>query len=329
MSTLNEPRAKFFQANALAKLATIALVVLFIVLSWSKDINAMANSQVDSGLKRSLVSFASARALNAVISVVQGTEVVVQPLGVGITLTLGQVLDPINDLVEQFSSVMLMASVAFGIQKLLLSIASTWVVSAIVTGLALLWASLYWFNRAPDWLSRMLVVLVFLRLVMPVTLIGSAFVFEKFSASDYQASLQVLDQTGVALKALNADAAPPPTASTSKSPAAPIAPSAAAPIASQPLASPEKKGLFSGALDALSGAKDAVVAAKDKMSDALDISANKVQAKFEGIRAMAERAAERMITLIVLFLMQTMVVPFILLFVLYRLLGGLVPRTQH
>ena len=82
-------------------------------------------------------------------------------------------------------------------------------------------------------------------------------------------------------------------------------------------------------MDALSGAKDAVVAAKDKMSDALDVSANKVQAKFEGIRAMAERAAERMITLIVLFLMQTMVVPFILLFVLYRLLGGLVPRTQY
>ena len=326
MHALNESPTKYLQAKTLSKLATLALVVLFIALSWSKDIGEMANTQVDAGLKRSLVSFASARALNAVISVVQGTEVVVHPLGVGITLTLGQVLDPINDLVEQFSSVMLLASVAFGIQKLLLSIASNWVVSAVVTGLALLWASLFWFNKAPAWLSRMLVVLVFLRLVMPVTLIGSAFVFEKFSAAEYEASLLALDQTGIALKALDADAPLPTTGGPSK---ASTVPNPTAPTASQLQASPEEKGLFSGAMAALNGAKNAVVAAKDTMSDALDVSANKVQAKFEGIRAMAERAAERMITLIVLFLMQTMVVPFILLFVLYRLLGGLVPHSQR
>lgn len=327
MHALNESPTKYLQAKTLSKLATLAFVVLFIALSWSKDIGEMANTQVDAGLKRSLVSFASARALNAVISVVQGTEVVVHPLGVGVTLTLGQVLDPVNDLVEQFSSVMLLASVAFGIQKLLLSIASNWVVSAVVTGLALLWASLFWFNKAPAWLSRMLVVLVFLRLVMPVTLIGSAFVFEKFSAAEYEASLLALDQTGIALKALDADAPLPTTTGSPSKPS--TAPSPAAPTASQPQASPEKKGLFSGAMDALNGAKNAVVAAKDTVSDALDVSANKVQAKFEAIRAMAERAAERMITLIVLFLMQTMVVPFILLFVLYRLLGGLVPHTRR
>ena len=309
MPTLNQNRTQYFQAKILYKLVTLALVVLFIVLSWSKDISAMANSQVDAGLKRSLVSFASARALNAVISVVQGTEVVVQPLGVGITLTLGQVLDPINDLVEQFSSVMLVASVAFGVQKLLLSIASTWVISTVVTVLALGWAGLYWFNKAPDWLSRLLVVVVFLRLVMPVTLIGSALVFDRFSATDYRTSLLALDQTGAALKALNAE----PAAVPKTKPHAPLA------------APEEKKGLFSGAMDALNGAKDSVLAAKDKVTGALDASANAVQAKFENIRTLAEGAAERMITLIVVFLMQTIVVPIILLFVLYRLLGGLVP----
>lgn len=326
MPKLSEYREKYFQAKDLSKLATIALVMLFILLSWSKDISEMANSQVDAGLKRSLVSFASARALNAIISVVQGTEVVVHPLGFGITLTLGQVLDPINDLVEQFSSVMLMASVAFGIQKLLLSIASNWVVSALVTTLALVWTWLYWFNRASQRLSRLLVVVVFLRLVMPVTLIGSAFVFEKFLASDYQASLQALDQTGAALKELQGEAALLPTENNTKAPAVP---SATAPAPSSPEASSEKKGFLSGAMDALSGAKNAVVAAKEKMSDALDVSAKKVQAKFESIRTMAERAAERIVTLIVLFLMQTIVVPFILLLVLYRLLSGLVPHTRQ
>ena len=135
MPQLSEYRDAYFNVKHLSRLATVALVLLFIVLSWSKDISEMANMQVDAGLKRSLVSFASARALNAVISVVQGTEVVVHPLGVGITLALGQVLDPINDLAEQFSSIMLLASVAFGIQKLLLTVASNWAVSAGVTAL--------------------------------------------------------------------------------------------------------------------------------------------------------------------------------------------------
>ncbi|MES2947191.1 MAG: hypothetical protein V4858_01500 [Pseudomonadota bacterium] len=326
MPKLSEYREKYFNAKYLSKLATVALVLLFIVLSWSKDISEMANAQVDSGLKRSLVSFASARALNAVISVVQGTEVVVHPLGVGITLALGQVLDPINDLVEQFSSVMLVASVAFGIQKLLLTVASSWAVSAWVTGLAVAWAGLFWINRAPAWLSRLLVVVVFLRLVMPVTLIGSALVFEKFLASDYETSLLALDQTGAALKKINAGTAPP---TPPGKPSAASGPSAPAPTASKPAEPPEKKGFFSGAMEALSGAKDAMVAAKDKVSDALDVSADQAQARFENIQAMAERTAERMVTLIVVFLMQTIVVPFILLFVLYRLLGGLVLQSRQ
>lgn len=324
MPTLSEHSRQYFNAKQLSRLATVGLVLLFIVLSWSKDISAMAHGQVDAGLKRSLVSFASARALNAVISVVQGTEVVVQPLGVGISLALGQVLDPINDLVEQFSSVLLMASVAFGIQKLLLTVASSWAVSAGVTGLALAWASLFWFNRAPEWLSRLLVVVVFLRLVMPVTLIGSAFIFEKFLASDYETSLLAIDQTGAALKKLNGGAAPPARPGSTSTPTEPSTP---APTASKPAASPEKKGFFSGAMDALSGAKDAVVAAKDKVSEALDVSADQVQSRFENIQAMAERTAERMVTLIVVFLMQTIVVPCILLLVLYRLLAGLVPPS--
>ncbi|QTN29982.1 hypothetical protein HZ993_09330 [Rhodoferax sp. AJA081-3] len=326
MPTLRESSRPYFNAKLVSRLATVALVLLFVVLSWSKDISAMANAQVDAGLKRSLVSFASARALNAIISVVQGTEVVVQPLGVGITLALGQVLDPINNLVEQFSSIMLTASVAFGIQKLLLAVASSWAVSAGVTILALAWASLFWINRAPEWLSRLLVVVVFLRLVMPVTLIGSAFIFEKFLASDYESSLLVIDQTGAALKKLNGGASTP---TRPGHPPASAEPSAPASTASKPAASPERKGLFSGAMDALGGAKDAVVAAKDKLSDALDVSADRAQARFENIQAMAERTAERMVTLMVVFLMQTIVVPCLLLFGLYRLLGGLVgPATS-
>ncbi|MCZ8284370.1 MAG: hypothetical protein O9353_02855, partial [Bacteroidia bacterium] len=57
----------------------------FTACAWLAPLDAPAMQQVDAGLKRALVSFATARLLNAVISVAQGTEASVQPFGVGVT----------------------------------------------------------------------------------------------------------------------------------------------------------------------------------------------------------------------------------------------------
>ncbi len=107
---------------SLQRLVVAVIVVSAALAAWYRPLQDVANAQVDAGLKRALVSFASARALNAVISVIQGTEFSVKPIGVGIAMTPGRILDPINDLIEQFFTVMLVAIVAFGVQKMLLSI---------------------------------------------------------------------------------------------------------------------------------------------------------------------------------------------------------------
>lgn len=91
-----------------------------------------------------MVSFATARTLNAVISVVQGTQVELQPGGVGMTFTPGQVLDPINDLVEQFSLLMLAASVSFGVQLALIKFGAFWAVSSMLSVVALAWTWSTW-----------------------------------------------------------------------------------------------------------------------------------------------------------------------------------------
>ena len=90
-------------------------LVAIVALAWAKPLDAIAETQVDAGLKRALTSFAVARVLNGIISVAQGTEIALTPGGIGANLTPGQILDPVNDLVEQFSELMLFASVAFGI----------------------------------------------------------------------------------------------------------------------------------------------------------------------------------------------------------------------
>ena len=131
------------------RLLLTALVTALIALSWLPQTNELASAQVDAGLKRALVTFASARVLNGVISTLQGTEVVAQPLGFGVTLSVGQVLDPVNDLVEQFSDLLLTATLVFGVEKFLLTLFGNWAVSALVTAVLGAWLLLYWRQTCP------------------------------------------------------------------------------------------------------------------------------------------------------------------------------------
>ena len=110
----------------LVKIASSLTMALLVALSFGGNADKIGQEYTETAFKRALITFASARAINGIISVAQGTEVAIQPGGIGAVLTPGEILDPINDLVEQFSQVMLFSSVVLGTQKLLIEI-SGWV----------------------------------------------------------------------------------------------------------------------------------------------------------------------------------------------------------
>ncbi|MDD2894124.1 MAG: hypothetical protein PHF20_09385, partial [Halothiobacillaceae bacterium] len=99
----------------------LAILALAVALVWLRPLDVMAQSYVDSGLKRALVTFASARALNAVLSLAQSTSVSIQ-VGAGVSAHPAAVLDPLDDLVEQFSTIMLVATLSFAAQHLLITL---------------------------------------------------------------------------------------------------------------------------------------------------------------------------------------------------------------
>lgn len=181
----------------------VLLLALALVLAgaWWPALQQRADAGVDAGLQRALLSFATARTLNGLISVAQGTSLSLQPMGVGVTLTVGELLDPINDLVEQFASLMLMASVAFGVQKLLLALGGHAAVSVAVSAVALLAAALAWRGRCPAWLGRLMVLLLLLRFALPLTLLGSEALFGALLASDYRSQQQAIEGTTHELRA--------------------------------------------------------------------------------------------------------------------------------
>ena len=250
-------------------LASFAAIV--ILGSWLAPLDAPAIKQVDAGLKRALVSFAAARALNALISVAQGTEISAQPLGVGVTLTPGQALDPLNDVVEQFSTLMLAASVTFGVQKILISIGSYWLISLALTATALGWTWLYFRHRqAPAWLSRTLVVLLMLRFAVPVVTIGTDLLSQKFLSAEYEASQLMID-----------------TSSGQAAKAGPVVPP-----------TPESQGI----VDTIKGWL---------------AQPGELKQRFDNLKGAVEREIEHILKIIVIFMLQTTVIPFLLMWALY------------
>jgi hypothetical protein len=260
------------------KMIIVLGLIVLVLSSWFQFLDAPASKVVNEGFKRALVSFGTARALNAAISAVQGTEVAVQPMGVGITFTPGQLLDPVNDLVENFSNLMMAACIAFGIQKFLISIGSNWLISCFLTVSAIGWGWFYLRQQQPfRWLSGLLVILLMIRFAIPVITIGTDFLFKKYLNAEYTANQQAISQASSQVKAFKPSV-------------------------------PEKvvdKGWWAKTTD---GAKAIVSEGKEVFN---------FEAHVQKLKQTTESWTEHIISLIVIFLLQTLVVPILLIWGLY------------
>ena len=71
------------------RLLWTAVIVLAVVGAVTGHIDRASEKQAEDALKNALVTFAVARTLNGVISAAQGTEVALEPGGVGVVLSVG------------------------------------------------------------------------------------------------------------------------------------------------------------------------------------------------------------------------------------------------
>lgn len=163
-------------------------------------------------LKITLSIYALARGLNAIISMAQGTSLSVEPMGVGVTLTPGQVLDPLNDLVEQFGLLLLLASASLGVQQIIVELGD---IAVFRYGLAIACLLLaLWRFFKPDlflgglsrWMLSVVVVLTLLRFAVPVMALASV-QLQDWLTPERTAAVSVLDETHTRVAAIHNDAA--------------------------------------------------------------------------------------------------------------------------
>ena len=187
------------------------MLLLAAALSVTPFMDNRAAADYEQLFQRAFITFALARTINGVISVVQGTEIALQPAGVGVTLTPGEILDPVNDLVERFSWIMMGATISLGVQNVLLDVSAWWVIQILVTAMAAWLLIRLWYPGQGSGLNRILFrrvfpLLLFIRFAVPVMLIANDMLFQQFLEQRYLQSTEIITEAGRELEQIRAEA---------------------------------------------------------------------------------------------------------------------------
>ena len=264
----------------------LALSVLFltaIALNLSQTFDTSSKQFIDKAFNRALITFGIAKTLNGVISVAQGTEVAIQPAGIGVNLTPGQILDPVNDLVERFSWIMLASTTSLGIQKMFLTMSiwqhfSYFFIAILFLGLILAFIKSKKYQQVRIFMLRITLILIVLRFAVPITGLANEFVYQVFLENEYITSTQQLETTSEVIGELNKN---------------------------EQLSQPDikKKSVWESAK-----------AFYNSTSEMLDINI-----KIEKYKQAATETTHHIINLIVVFLFQTIIIPLGFIFIIFAL----------
>lgn len=240
-------------------------------------------------LKRAAYTFAVARGINGVISVIQGTELSISPWGLGVTLSVGEILDPVNDLVERFSWVMLVSTTSLGIQKILMEIGAWFGLKVLITLAMVVLIIGLWVPSAPGAALRrlgfkLIILSLVVRFCLPIVALIGDTTYNLFLKEKYTASTRSLEEIKTEIK--------DPTLQEG-----------------QDTADQEENGNF----------WDHLKSKHTNMSELLDI-----RQRLARLKETVSHATEYLINLTVVFVLQTIILPLIVLWGLIRLTGNLI-----
>ena len=135
-------------------------------------------------ISKASITYATCRLINASVSIIKDSNLNLQPAGVGITLAIGQALDPIDDMTERVSDVIVTAITSLGVQKLAYEM-SVALAPPILTILLFILSVLIWFKDQrlviiQKSMSGFILLILIARFTLPISAITNNFLQENF-----------------------------------------------------------------------------------------------------------------------------------------------------
>ena len=258
-------------------------------------VDATAIDSLDKSLVRAASAFAMARTFNGVISVFQESKLQLEPGGVGVSLALGEVLDPVNDLVERFSWIMLTSLASLGFQRFLIEISPLVSIQVILTpALLFLLAGLWLPNVSRPACMRigrvLLVSAVVLRFAVPAMAFLNERVYISFLQEKHDRSVEALGRTAAELESHQLDG-------IKQSPQA----------TEEPQAPTEELGVWGRTRELI----DQTVSQGARIME--------IKTRLEIIQRASLDLIDRVVDLIVVFILNTIILPLLFLWAIIRI----------
>ena len=167
---------------ALRKFAVaLGFMLLAVAMSWLGALDRTSSKYVDDALAQAFSAYTVARGVNAVVSVLQSVSVG-GSLGASFAVSPGEVLDPINDLVERYAAVMEFSIASLLTQKILIGITSSQVFNVLLSlSVAAFMLSVLANTRSlTGVLFRTVLSLIFLRFAIVLAVLANSWVDAAF-----------------------------------------------------------------------------------------------------------------------------------------------------
>ena len=157
---------------AVKPLLLIIVVVVSIGSSYFKWLDSYSSDYTDEAIKQAAISYATARGINALVSVLQTSTIEGDAIFISGSVSIGELLDPINDLIERFSTVMTVVLGSLAVQKILFLMTGHDVFLHVLAVSGLLVIGSLWIGLKPifNWAVRFFAVTLFLRFSFVVVL---------------------------------------------------------------------------------------------------------------------------------------------------------------
>jgi hypothetical protein len=184
------------------------LIVVLVMLSSTRLLDDYVDEYTSESIQNAALTYASARGINALVSMLQSSEI---EAGVGFVsgaMTIGEVLDPLNDMIERFSTVMTWVLASLAAQKVLLLLAShsLFIYLVAVLGISALLVLYFGNPIARNLLFRCFLVVVFVRFALGLAVALNSGADYLFLDQQLQANDREIEQFQSRIMHINANA---------------------------------------------------------------------------------------------------------------------------
>ncbi len=177
------------------------VVLLLVCVCWVGFIDSYAEQYINDSIATSMVSFGVARLFNGTVSVLSTITLQVPLIG---SIQIGELLDPLNDLVEDFSTIMKFSISSLLIQKLMVEILQTlhFKIFLTLSGVAFI-ISKFYYQSAHSQAYKLFVFALACKFSIALVAVASSWVDDAFLKDTIETQNHTLLSFPVTPEALN------------------------------------------------------------------------------------------------------------------------------